>query len=128
MQKFTEKYRIYYEDTDSGGVVYYANYLKFFERARTDFLRHLGISQANLVAEKNIVFVVKKCQIDYKKPAKLDDLVDVSVEIVQKKAASVKMYQEMTLNGAILAVLEVEIVCVDAKNFRPQKIPDLLFG
>ena len=74
-------YRIYYEDTDAGGVVYYANYLKFFERARTDFLRTLEISQSDLAQKENLVFVVRKCEIDYLTPARLDDLVNVSVKI-----------------------------------------------
>ncbi len=71
------KYRIYYEDTDAGGVVYYANYLKFFERGRTEYIRSLGISQMNLREKEGIGFVVKTCEIDYKSSAKLDDLIRV---------------------------------------------------
>ena len=74
-------YRVYYEDTDAGGVVYYANYLKFFERARTDFLRTLGISQSDLATKEGLVFVVRKCVIDYISPAKLDNILEVSVEV-----------------------------------------------
>jgi tol-pal system-associated acyl-CoA thioesterase len=77
LNNFFATYRIYFEDTDAGGVVYYANYLKFFERARTDFLRALNISQSELAAMENLIFVVRKCQIEYISPAKLDDLVKV---------------------------------------------------
>ena len=79
LNNFSTKYRVYYEDTDAGGVVYYANYLKFFERARTDFLRALNISQNELLQSEKLIFVVRRCEIDYVSPAKLDDLVEVYV-------------------------------------------------
>jgi acyl-CoA thioester hydrolase len=126
MPKFVEKYRIYYEDTDAGGVVYYANYLKFFERARTDFLRFKGVSQNDLLTRENIAFVVKRCEIDYIRPAKLDDLIEVSVVVDEVRAASIVMLQEIICEGVLLAKLKVEIVCVDALSFRPKKIPDFL--
>lgn len=116
-------YRVYYEDTDAGGVVYYANYLKFFERARTDFLRTLGISQSILATKEGLVFVVKKCVIDYISPAKLDDILEVSVEVKNISAATILMRQEATKFGVILSRLEVEIVCVDSLSFKPKKIP-----
>ena len=120
---FSANYRIYFEDTDAGGVVYYANYLKFFERARTDFLRALNISQSELAATENLVFVVRKCQIEYISPAKLDDLVEVSVIVKEIHAASIVMQQEIKRSDKILSTLSVEIVCVAADNFRPKKIP-----
>ena len=107
--------RVYYEDTDAGGVVYYANYLKFFERCRTDFLRAKGISQNDLAQKEGVVFVVKKCNIDYIRPAKLDDLIQVSVKVKEVKSASIIMDQEVSLNGETLATLEVLIVC--KKNY-----------
>ena len=116
-------YRVYYEDTDAGGVVYYANYLKFFERARTDFLRTLGISQSILATKEGLVFVVKKCVIDYISPAKLDDILEVSVEVKNISAATILMRQEAIKFGVILSRLEVEIVCVDSLSFKPKKIP-----
>lgn len=122
LNKSTYEYRIYYEDTDAGGVVYYANYLKFFERARTDFLRDLNISQSELLKE-NIAFVVRKCEVEYLTPARLDDFVSVSVVVTKINAASILMQQEMQLNNKILSRLNVEIVCVDSANFRPKKIP-----
>jgi len=121
---FSAKYRIYYEDTDAGGVVYYANYLKFFERARTDFLRHLGISQSNLANDENLVFVVKKCEIDYIYPARLDDVIDASVAIKEMRGASIIMQQTISKDVQILCNLEVVIVCVDRVNFKATKIPN----
>ena len=120
---FSAQYRIYYEDTDAGGVVYYANYLKFFERARTDFLRHLQVSQSELAQKENLVFVVRRCEIDYFTPARLDDLVEVSVEVKEVRAASIVMFQEIKKSDKILSRLNVEIVCVSADLFKPSKIP-----
>jgi len=116
-------YRVYYEDTDAGGVVYYANYLKFFERARTDFLREIGISQSDLATKKGLVFVVRKCVIDYISPAKLDDVLEVSVVVKTIYAAAILMQQEAIKSGMASSSLEVEIVCVDSVSFKPRKIP-----
>jgi len=121
MKNFT--YRIYYEDTDAGGVVYNANYLKFFERARTDFLRALNISQSTLAKEENLVFVVRKCEIDYISPAKLDDLIEVSAVVKEVNAASILMEQEIKISDKTLSRLKVQIACVAADNFKPKKIP-----
>ncbi len=116
-------YRVYYEDTDAGGVVYYANYLKFFERARTDFLREIGISQSDLATKKGLVFVVRKCVIDYISPAKLDDILEVSVAVKNISAAAILIRQEAIKSGMASSNLEVEIVCVDSVSFKPKKIP-----
>jgi acyl-CoA thioester hydrolase len=116
-------YRIYYEDTDAGGVVYYANYLKFFERARTDFLRARNISQSELSEKENLLFVVRKCEIEYLVSAKLDDLIEVSVEVKNISAASILMYQEIKKSSQLLSRLNVEIVCIDSVSFKPKKIP-----
>ncbi len=121
-------YRVYYEDTDAGGVVYYANYLKFFERARTDFLRTLGISQSDLATKEGLVFVVRKCVIEYISPARLDDVLEVSVEVKNISAATILMRQEATKFGVISSRLEVEIVCVDNLSFKPKKIPKIISG
>jgi acyl-CoA thioester hydrolase len=125
LNDFAAHYRIYYEDTDSGGVVYYANYLKFFERARTDFLRSRGISQDKLSNEDGILFVVKRCEIDYIIPARLDDLILVSVKLTKLGAASIIMEQSIFKNNDeknLLTKMKVEIVCIDAKSFKPKKI------
>lgn len=123
MQK-SFKYRIYYEDTDLGGVVYYANYLKFFERARTDFLRAQNIIQTKLVEDFGIIFVVRNCQIEYIKPARMDDLIEVFVKVKEIGKVSIAMQQEIKLNDEILCKMDVEIVCVDRHNFRPKRIPE----
>lgn len=123
---FSQSYRIYYEDTDAQGVVYYANYLKFFERARTDYLRNIGISQSKLIAEENIIFVVRRCEIDYFRPAKLDDMLDIDVQIKEVTSTRIKMLQNASTNSKILTSLNVEIVCVDNINYRPTAIPQNL--
>ena len=119
-------YRVYYEDTDAGGVVYYANYLKFFERARSDFLRSLDISQSDLATKENLIFVVRKCAIEYFSPAKLDDEINVDVMVKEVRAASIVMEQKIRKSGKILSCLNVEIVSVAADNFKPKKIPENL--
>ena len=91
--KCSIKYRVYYEDTDAGGVVYYANYLKFFERCRTDFLRHHSVNQKELAQKESTLFVVRKCNIDYILPAKLDDLITVTMSVKEVRAASIILNQ-----------------------------------
>jgi acyl-CoA thioester hydrolase len=122
------KYRIYYEDTDAGGVVYYANYLKFFERARTDFLREKNIVQSELAKDLGIIFVVRNCLVEYLKPARMDDLIVASVQVVETRKTAIKMQQEIFKDGVVLCKLDVEIVCVDAINFKPKKIPENLIN
>ncbi len=122
------EYRVYYEDTDAGGVVYYANYLKFFERARTDFLRAKGIIQSELAKNSGVVFVVRNCQIEYLKPARMDDLLEIAVEIVEIGNLAIKLKQEAKLQAQILCKVEIEIVCVGVDSFRPKKIPTEVFG
>jgi len=119
---FFSSYRIYYEDTDAGGVVYYANYLKFFERARTDFLREKSIIQSKL-KEKGI-FVVKECKIEFKSPAKLDDLVTIKTSVISISAASIHIKQEMTKDGKLLNLLDVKIVYADSISMKPKRIPE----
>jgi len=124
MKNFSAQYRVYYEDTDAGGVVYYANYLKFFERARTDFLRAKNILQNEMLQTQQTAFVVSRCEVDYIKAAKLDDLVEVSVIVEEVGVASIIMNQEMRCNEVVLAKLKAKIVCVDSKNLRPKRIGD----
>lgn len=123
LNKFLVKYRVYYEDTDAGGIVYHANYLRFCERARTEFLRHLNLAQSDLVQKEKIIFVVRRCEIDYLSPAKLDDLIEVSAEVTKTSATSLIMHQEIKKDEKLLAVVEVVIVCIDSESFRPKKIP-----
>lgn len=122
MKNFT--YRIYYEDTDAGGVVYYANYLKFYERARTDFLRELGISQSQLAQSYDVLFVVNKFDVHYLKPAKLDDLIEVSVEISKINAFFLEIEQKITCNNILLNRAKAKIAMVSANNFNLKEIPN----
>ena len=125
--------RVYYEDTDAGGIVYYANYLKFAERARTEMLRCLGIEQTSLRAETGALFVVKRCDIDYKKPAILDDLLCVETRIRALSGAKLSLTQEFYRENAtdtlmpssrpILAMLSCMLACINI-NGRVMAIPD----
>lgn len=116
-------YRVYYEDTDAGGVVYYANYLKFAERARTDMLRSLNIHQSVLMHEEGLAFVVRHMEADLKKPARLDDLITVETQIDKLSGASLSMHQHITLEGEILTNIKVKIACVALPAMRPIRIP-----
>ncbi|HAU29058.1 MAG TPA: tol-pal system-associated acyl-CoA thioesterase [Rhodospirillaceae bacterium] len=122
---FSMKIRVYYEDTDAGGVVFYANYLKFAERARTEMLRETGYSHTGLAAAHDFYFVVRHCSIDYHAPARLDDLLDVSVRVVAVGGASMEMAQDIWRDGHLLARLDVKLACV-GKNGRPVRIPAAL--
>ncbi len=122
--KFYFPVRVYYEDTDAGGIVYYANYLKFAERARTEFVRMLGVNQRNgLETDEQLGFVVRHCEIDYKSSAVLDDVLEVSCAIKQLGGASAVVSQEIVRNGQLLVSLEVKVVYVSLKNKRPVRIP-----
>lgn len=128
MSKFIWPIRVYYEDTDAGGVVFYANYLKFLERARTELLRAKGIEQTDLKNKQQIVFVVRSISIDYLKSAKLDDLLEVSSEISQLKKASLLFEQTINRDGVVLCKALVSVVCVDSETMRPKLIPDDLIA
>lgn len=118
--------RVYYEDTDLSGVVYHANYLKFFERARTEWLRSLGCSQERLRDEVQVVFTVSRIEVAFLKPARLDDELDASVVVSEARRASLVMAQELWRRGAsplLLATAEVRVASVDAQRFRPVALP-----
>lgn len=120
------KYRIYYEDTDAGGIVYYANYLKFYERARTDFLRLNGISQHKLAHDEKIIFVVRRCEVEYLSPAQLDDEIIINLTLQEMTYTTIKLRQEMIINNKILSTLNVELACIDVANFKAKKIPQFI--
>ncbi len=122
-QRFNWPVRVYYEDTDAGGVVFYANYLKFYERARTEMLRVLGFEQDVLIEEQNILFVVKSVQIDYLKPGRFNDLLSVSAEVQQIKRASMVFHQEIKRETVLLSRAEIKIACLDAVQMKPKIIP-----
>ena len=118
-------FRVYYEDTDAGGVVFYANYLKFIERGRTEYLRDLGFDQGKITKEKNIVFVVKSLSADYLSPAYLDDTIQVQTNIKLSKNASLVFTQKI-LNlekNTVLFNAEVKVVSVLKNNLKPCAIP-----
>ena len=118
--------RVYYEDTDAGGVVFYANYLKFFERARTEMLREMGFEQDQLIDEQNVIFVVRSVQIDYLTPARFNDLLDISAEVIMAKKVSLDFEQAVTRNGDLLCKGNIRIACLDVKTMKPKIIPDNL--
>ncbi len=119
--------RVYYEDTDAGGIVYYANYLKFFERARTEWLRKLNVSQSTFL-EQNVGFVVRKVEMDNLASAKLDDELVVSSKISQIKRASLIFEQEITCQQKLLCQVTVRVACVDFKLSKPCSIPKSILG
>lgn len=120
--------RVYYEDTDAAGVVYYANYLKFFERARTEWLRARGFEQDLMREEHGVVFVVSKLQVEYQRPAKFNDALRVSCVMQKCGAASMSFHQvaERTSDLMPLSEATVQIVCVDADSFKPTPIPNAM--
>ena len=116
--------RVYWEDTDAGGVVYYANYLKFMERARTEWLRALGFGQDELRDQSGVIFVVRRVEIDYLSPARLDDPIDVEVGVHEIGRASLNVKQTLTRGSTRLVAAQVTLACVDAARFKPVKIPE----
>ena len=116
--------RVYYEDTDAGGIVFYANYLKFFERARTEWLRACGIDQQRLAESHGIVFVVRRTSVDYSSPARLDDVIRVVSRIERLGRASVDFHQEAWRDGVLLASGDIRVASVDRASIRPAGIPD----
>jgi acyl-CoA thioester hydrolase len=120
---FVNNYRIYYEDTDAGGIVYYANYLKFFERARSDFLRSKNIIQSQIADLTKIIFVVRKCDIEYILPARLDDLITVTIEVIEIRGPFILMKQKILKDQKIISSLEINLTAINNKTFKPVMIP-----
>lgn len=115
--------RVYYEDTDAGGVTYYANYLKFCERARTEWLRHLGFSQQALATGQGIFFVVRSVSLDYLQSARLDDALQVSVAVEKLGRASIDFSQTIQRDGVMLARCKTRVACVSGTVFKPCELP-----
>ena len=123
--------RVYWEDTDGGGIVYYANYLRFLERARTEWLRQLGHSQQRLVREEGILFTVVSLEIEYRASARLDDELEISCEPHPQGPASLRFAQSVYRRAAgtereLLAEASVRVACVDARTMRPRRLPAFL--
>jgi acyl-CoA thioester hydrolase len=125
MHAFVWQVRVYWEDTDAGGVVYHSRYLNFFERARTEWLRELGVQQAKLAEEDNKLFAITHMDIHFRQAARLDDLLDLTVESVDAGAARLDFKQVMTRvsDGAVVAEAQVTAACLDAAGFRPTRMP-----
>ena len=117
--------RVYFEDTDSGGIVYYANYLKYAERARTEFLRFMGYSHATMMSDHSLALVVRRCEVDYFKPAYLDDVLKVHSGNVEIKSASLLIEQTITREPDEIANILVSLACI-GENGKPKRLPNEL--
>ncbi|MEJ2454616.1 MAG: tol-pal system-associated acyl-CoA thioesterase [Candidatus Thiodiazotropha sp.] len=126
--RFVWPVRVYYEDTDSGGVVYYANYLKFMERVRTEWLRSIGFEQDRLLAKEGIIFAVRSVNVGYHQPARFNDALEVSASLAAKGRASLTFHQEVRRaeDDQLLCSGEIKIACVDLNSMRPTPIPQAL--
>lgn len=118
--------RVYYEDTDTAGIVYYANYLRYLERGRTEWLRALGIEQLRLAEETGIVFAVRSLNIEYLKPARLDDRLAVLTELTLAGRAQVTLKQWIERGGETLVEATVRVACLDAKKMKPAALPAVI--
>ena len=120
-EPFSHQARVYVEDTDAGGIVFYANYLKYMERARTEFLRSLGYNKPALF--DGLQFVVRSVELVYQKPAVLDDILDISANLIKLSKVSFEMQQNIFRNGDLLVKAKVKIACINNKTKRPQAMP-----
>ena len=125
-EPFSWPVRVYYEDTDAAGVVYYANYLKFMERARTEWLRALGFEQTELVARFGIVFVVRSLSVEYVAAARFNDGLRVTVELIKVGAGQIDLVQRVLRADAVLVTAAVKLACVARETMRPTRIPQPL--
>lgn len=123
---FTWRVRVYYEDTDAGGVVYHARYLSYFERARTEWLRALGFNQAALAGELGVLFTAAGASVAFRRPAQLDDELTIGVAIGRVRRASLAFEQVITRGRTEIVAGSFRVGCVDAMNYRPRAIPDTL--
>ena len=124
---FRHSVRVYWEDTDAGGIVFYANYLKFFERARTEWLRALGHSQQEMVDTTGCMFVVQETSVRYVKPARLDDVLTITVDVRERGRASLRIAQQAWCGDRLLAEGEIRIGCVERATMKPHRIPGPIF-
>ena len=121
--EFKSRFKVYYEDTDSGGVVYYANYLKFLERARTDAITSLDFSNNKLVEKFGIFIIVKSCNLNFLRPAKLEDNLDIISKVIEVKNVSIKMKQNIFVNDSMIVEAEILLASVNNEG-KPSKLPD----
>jgi len=128
MMTFEWPVQVYWEDTDAGGVVYHSQYLNFMERARTEFLRSLGVAQTTLRDDLGILFVVRDIQIRFKKPAKFDDELNVNTLLLKVGRSLLEFEQNIYRGDEHLIAAKVDVVCIGADSFRPVSIPDKMLG
>mgnify|MGYP006214149579 CR=1 FL=1 len=122
-EPFSWPVRVYYEDTDAAGIVYYANYLRFMERARTEWLRAMGFEQTELAETAGIAFVVRAAAIDYLKPARFNDGLQVTVELIKVGAGQIDVAQRVLRGEALLARATIKVICVELRTMRPVRMP-----
>ncbi len=115
--------RVYYEDTDAGGVVYHARYLAFAERARTELLRDWGVPHAEMARDEGLIFVVRRVEMDYLRPARLDEVVTIESQPTEMGAATISLRQAFRVGGQAVAAMDVQLACVRAADGRPARIP-----
>ncbi len=123
---FTLPVRVYFQDTDAGGVVYHASYVNFMERARTEWMRGFGYTNAGMMKDLGVVFVVRSLKLDYLKPALLDDLLDVSAQLKEIGRSRVTLHQTMMRGEEVLVEGEIHLVSVSLDTFKPVSVPDIL--
>ena len=129
MTDFRWQVRVYYEDTDSGGVVYYANYLRFMERARTEWMRTLGFEQDRLLRDTGLLFAVRSASLEFLSPARFNDLLEVSAGVRERGRASLGFHQEIVRHGEAqrpLCTAQIRVACLEAATFRPRPLPDFI--
>jgi len=126
MTDFEWPIRVYYEDTDSGGVVYHSNYLNFMERARTEWLRSLGFEQDDLITEHQCIFAVHSMQLNFRRPAKFNDSLIVRSHLIKAAGARMEFEQKIVRDGELLCEAVVKIACLDANRFRPKSLPSFI--
>lgn len=124
--EFRWSVRVYFEDTDAAGLVYYANYLKYFERCRTEWLRALGIGQRQLAADEGVQFVVTDLDVRYRRPARLDDLLTIEARVGERARSWLVFAQRALRGGELLATARVKVACVDAARLAPVRLPPQL--
>jgi acyl-CoA thioester hydrolase len=124
MHEFDWPVRVYYEDTDSGGVVYHSNYLNFMERARTEWLRALGFEQDDIRTQYQLLFAVHSMQINFRRPARFNDALLIKSQLLKASGASMQFDQKIYCDEELLCEASVRIACLDAESFRPKVIPN----
>ena len=123
---FSFPIRVYWEDTDAGGVVYHGSYVRFLERARTEWLRAQGVGQQVLRDREDVVLVIRDMTLDFRQPARLDDELQVCVVMTRRRAASLLMTQEIVRDGRVLVSADVRVACLTASSFTPRPLPEWL--